>query len=220
MTLANGSAHLFDIERNFWNQDDVGAPGDSAIDGNPARRASHDFDDDHAIVRLGRRVHAIDGFGGNTHGRVEAEGEIGAGQIVVDRFRNAHYFYSVVKKFLRYRKRVVAANGDQRIASMFLEVFRAALQAVRTFGGVGARGAQDSAATRQNARHRRQVELHGFVFQQPAPALHESHKLVFIVKGALAHDRPNDRIESRTVAPARQHSNFHCLLVPMRLCIV
>src|SRR5208283_2963930 len=68
-------------------------------------------------------------------------------------------------------------------------------------------------STRQDATYRFEVEFHGFVFEQPAPAFHESHESVFIVKCSLAHHRPNNRIQPGTIAPARQHSNLHCLLL-------
>src|SRR3977135_2078590 len=96
---------------------------------------------------------------------------------------------------------------------MFLEGLDAMLQAVRTLGWIGARGAQDGAATRQDTADRREIEFHGLVFQQPAPALHESHKVVFIVEGTLAHHCPNGRIRSCTAASAGQHSNLHRLIL-------
>ena len=96
---------------------------------------------------------------------------------------------------------------------MFLEGIGASLQAVLTLGWIGARSAQDGAAARQDTAHRREIEFHGLVFQQAAPALHESHELVLIVEGTLAHHRPNDRIQSGTVASAGQHSNLHRLLL-------
>src|SRR5882762_5198522 len=96
---------------------------------------------------------------------------------------------------------------------MSLEGLDAMLQAVWTLGWIGARGAEDGAATRQDTADRREIEFHGLVFQQPAPALHESHKLVFIVEGALTHHCPNHRIQPGTVAPAGQHSNLHRLIL-------
>ena len=158
-------------------------------------------------------MHAVDGAGGHIHGRVEAEGEVGAGQIVVDGLRNAHHFHSVGEKLLRHRERVIAANRDQGVATMFLEVLDAVLQAAFMLGRIGARGAQDGAAARQDATHRREVEFHGLVFQHPAPALHESHELVFVVKSALAHHRPNHRVQPGAIASAGQHSNLHRLLL-------
>ena len=92
VALANRFGHLVNIERNFGDQNDVGAAGDAAISRDPAGIASHHFHHDHAIVRLGRRMHPVNGFGGHIHGGVEAEGEVGARQIIVNRLRNANHF--------------------------------------------------------------------------------------------------------------------------------
>ena len=211
MALANQLRNLINIKRNFWNKDDIGSAGDAAVGRDPSRRASHHFHHDHAIVRFGRGVHAVDRFGCDVHRRVESESEVRAGEIVVNRLRNAYNFHSGVEKFRRHRKRIVAANRNQRFASMFSQVRGAALQAVRILAGIGARSAKDRATARQDAADRREVEFHGLIFQQPAPSFHETHEAVFVVKGPLAYYRPNHRIQSRTVAAARQHSDFHCL---------
>src|SRR5208283_5006613 len=82
--LTNQLRHLVNIERNFGDQYDVGATSDAAVGCDPTGGASHHLDHDHAIVRLGRGMHAVDGFGSYIYSRVEAEGEVGAGQVVVD----------------------------------------------------------------------------------------------------------------------------------------
>ena len=41
--LAHEVADIFDGERNFWDQDDVSAPCDAGLEGDPASVASHDF---------------------------------------------------------------------------------------------------------------------------------------------------------------------------------
>ena len=57
--------------------------------GDPAGVAAHHLDDHHAVVRLGGRVQAVDRLGADRDGRVEAEGVVGAGEVVVDRLRDA-----------------------------------------------------------------------------------------------------------------------------------
>src|SRR5258708_33606755 len=96
---------------------------------------------------------------------------------------------------------------------MLLELLGATLQAAFTLVWMGARGANNGAAARQDTAHCREIEFHGLVFQQPAPALHESDKVVFIVEGALTHHCPNDRIQPGTVASAGQHSDLHRLIL-------
>ena len=55
----------------------------------PAGVAAHRLDDDDPVVRLGGRVAAVDRVGRDRDGGVEAEGVVGAVQVVVDRLRHA-----------------------------------------------------------------------------------------------------------------------------------
>src|ERR1700680_5239481 len=80
-------------------------------------------------------------------------------------------------------------------------------------GGIGARSTQDGASARQNTAYGLEAELHRLIFQQPAPSFHEAQELIFIMEAALAHDCPYDCVQSRAVAPARQHSDLHYLLL-------
>src|ERR1700691_3440583 len=77
VALANNLSHLIDVERNFWHKDHIGAAANTAVGGDPARVAPHDFDDDHAIMSLGGSVYAVDGVGRDVHGGVEAKGKVG-----------------------------------------------------------------------------------------------------------------------------------------------
>src|SRR5712691_8193413 len=92
VTQANGFRDLLDIEGLLGDEDDVGATGDAAIHGDPAGVTAHDFDHHHAIMGLGGRVHAVDRFGGDVHGSIESEGEVGAGQVVVNGLGDADDF--------------------------------------------------------------------------------------------------------------------------------
>ena len=83
-----------------------------------------------------------------------------------------------------------------------LQSLDAAFEAVLVLRGIGARSAQNGAAARQNSAHRLEIERHGLVFQQAAPAFHESDKLVLVVKGSLAHHGADHRVQSRTIATA------------------
>ena len=142
---------LIDIDRDFRNQNDVGAAGDAAVERDPSGMAPHDFDDDNAVVRFGGGVDAVDGAGGDVDRGIEAKGEVGAGEIVVDGLGDADHFDAVLMEFGRDGKRVVAANRDQGIAAILFQSVGAALQAVVLFGRIGARSPQDGAASGQDA---------------------------------------------------------------------
>ena len=53
------------------------------------------------------------------------------------------------------------------------------------FAGIGARGAKNCAAARQNSAHAGQIERHGLVFKQSTPAFQETDKFVFVMKAPL-----------------------------------
>ena len=82
-------ADVVDVDFFFGNEDDMGAAGDARGIGDPARVAAHHFNDDDAVVRVGRGVDAVDGLGGDHDGGVVAEGLVGAADIVVDGLGNA-----------------------------------------------------------------------------------------------------------------------------------
>ncbi len=73
-----------DVVGDLGEQDDVGVAGDARVHGDPAGVAPHHLDDHDPLVRLGGGVQAIDRLGGDRHRGVEAEGRLGAGEVVVD----------------------------------------------------------------------------------------------------------------------------------------
>ena len=66
-----------------------GPTGDAGVGGDPAAVATHHLDDHHPVVALGRGVQPVDGVGGDLHRGVEAERDVGADDVVVDRLRHA-----------------------------------------------------------------------------------------------------------------------------------
>ena len=85
---------------------------------------------------------------------------------------------------------------------MFSQSIGATLQAIRMLGGIGARSAQDCASSRQDAAHAREVEWHGFVFQQSSPTFEKADELILIMKNSLAYHGAYDRVETGTIASA------------------
>ena len=109
-------AGVFDRQRVLGDEHDVGAAGDAAHDGDPAGVAAHDLDDHHAVVRLRRRVQAVDRLGADRDGGVEAEGVVGAREVVVDRLRHADDRQPVLVVQARGdAERVLAADRDERV---------------------------------------------------------------------------------------------------------
>src|SRR5690348_11995177 len=82
-------AYVLDRGRLLWDDDAVGAAGDARIGGNPAGVAAHHLDDHDPVVGLGGGVETVDRVGDDLHGGVEAEGEVGTADVIVDRLRDA-----------------------------------------------------------------------------------------------------------------------------------
>ena len=64
-------------------------PATAARGCDPARVPAHDLDDHDPVVRLGGRVQSVDRLGADVDGRVEADRDVGPGEVVVDRLRHA-----------------------------------------------------------------------------------------------------------------------------------
>ena len=108
-------ADLVDVERALGHEDHVGAAGHARVGGDPAGVAAHDLDDDHAVVRLGGRVQAVDRVGRDLHRGLEAEGVVGAREVVVDRLGHADDRHAVGGELRGDAERVLAADRDQRV---------------------------------------------------------------------------------------------------------
>ena len=201
-------ADLLDVEGPLGHEDRVGAAGQPAVGGDPAGVTAHHLDDDDAVVRLGRRVQAVDGVRGDLDRGLEAEGEVRPGQVVVDRLRHADARDALGRELARDAERVLAADGDQRVDAERVEGPAHALgaRAVR-LEGVGARGAEDRAAAVQDAAGAVGVQLEALALQHAGPPVGEPEEGVAVHVDALADDGTDDGVESGAVAAPGQKSD-------------
>src|SRR5918997_1306883 len=114
VAAAQPLADLLDVERVLGDEHDVGAAGQARVGGDPARVPTHDLDHDHTVVRLRRRVQAVDRLRRDLHPRLEAEGEVGAREVVVDRLGDTDDVHPLLRQLARHAERVLAADRDQR----------------------------------------------------------------------------------------------------------
>ena len=151
-------------ERDLGDQDDVAAAGQPGFERDPAGVAAHHLDDHHTVVGLGRRAQPVDRIGGGGDGRIEAEGDVRGGQVVVDRLRDADDRHAELLKAQRDPHRAVAADHDQRADPQLSEprhdLGRAIVDPLlavdqRPDGEriAPVAGAEDGAAVRQDASH-------------------------------------------------------------------
>src|SRR5579872_5419624 len=200
--LTNRLGNFVDIKWPLRNQDHIRAASYAAVQCDPARIPSHNLNHHHAVVRFCRGVNAVDRLAHDIARCVESKGVVRSAKIIVDGLGHAHHLDPLLEQFLRNRQCVVTANRNQRVDFMFLDCGKAPLYAVGALRRIRTRRAQNRSTTRQNSAYRVEIERHCHVLDQTAPALHETDKFVVIMKYSFAYDRANDRIQSRTVAPA------------------
>ena len=64
----------------------------------------------------------VDGVGGDLHGGVEAEGDLGGGEVVVDRLRHADDRDALAVELVGDAEGVLAADRDERVDALGLSV--------------------------------------------------------------------------------------------------
>src|SRR5579862_9726115 len=204
VAAADAVRDLVEVDGLLRDEDHVGAAGDAAHDGDPAGVAAHHLDDHHAVVRLGRRMQAVDRLGRDRHGGVEPERVVGAGEIVVDRLRDADDREAVLGVEARGdAERVLAADCDQRVEPAVGEVLQHLLDAPVQLERVRPSRADDRPAAGEDPRHLRRPEVDERPVDQAAPALEDADRVpAGRVRGA--HHRPDHGIQPGAVATARE----------------
>src|SRR4029077_14549604 len=112
---------LFVIERDFGNQNDIGATGDTALQRDPTCVPSHHFDHNDAPMARRRSVTAVQRVHYYVDSRIETERGRRRFEIVVDRLRYADAADAGLLQLLRSHQRAVAANNDQRSHAKVLQ---------------------------------------------------------------------------------------------------
>src|SRR5208337_4940555 len=140
---------------------------------------------------------------------IEAEGLVGAVDIVVDGLGNAHAGHAVLAQVEGHRLSVVAAKRDQRVDLVGLQNLLNLLNAAGNLLHVGPRGVQNGAALQLDAVGAFESERNPIVVQHAAPAVEKADELIPIMVDALLHRRVDHRIKSGAIAAAGQQSNSH-----------
>src|SRR6202451_3264379 len=213
MPLAQRLVHFLYIKWPLRNQNDVSAPGNPAVESNPARIAAHHLDHDHTVMWLGRGVQPVNRFADPVARGVETKRKVGPAQVIVDGFWHTHHVDGILMQLLCRGKCGVAADGDQSFNMMLFQSRQATLDSIRTLGRIRPRGPQNRPSAGQNAAHSIEAEVHTLVSRQAAPTLQKADELIVIMKHTLAHHSANHRIESGTIASAGQHANLHISLL-------
>ena len=217
VAVADALRDLLQVVGDLGNQDDVGATGDAAVQGDPAGVAAHDFDDHDAAMRFGRRVQPIDRVGREADGGVEAETARRADDVVVDGLRHADERNAFLVELVRDGQRAVAADAHERVELHLAEHLDHAIGVVegalrrddrREKRVAGVHGAEHRAAETQDAGHVARAEDARLLrIDQPVEAVLETDDLNAGVARRL-DDGADDGVQTWSVTTAGEHSDF------------
>src|SRR5581483_7235820 len=155
-------ADILEFERDFGDEDDVGAAGDAGFERDPAGIAAHNFHHHDAVMRLSGGEELVNGLNTGVQRGIEAEGDIGGGEVVVNGLGNAYDVQPPLEEVEGNRLGAVAAHHDDSVnaerASIADKVHAAVnhnllsvdhLLVHERIAAIG--GAQDGAAAREDA---------------------------------------------------------------------
>ncbi len=152
-------------------------------------------------------------LGGDAERGIEAEGDVGARHIVVDRLGQRDDIEAGLLEPERILLGAAAANANQRVQLVAMVGIQDGVRHVADFAiddhfvGLVAAGAEDRAAIGEDARQHAGFELHGFVADQAAKAIAETGEPHVIRIATRAANPANGRIQPGTITAARQNSN-------------
>ena len=114
-TALHGFAYAVDVVGQLRQQNDVCTAGNAGVQGKPAGLVAHDLNAHHAAVAAGGGVDAVDDVCGNIHSGVEAEGHVGAVDIVVNGLGQADDVQPFLRKQVGSLVGAVAAQTQQAV---------------------------------------------------------------------------------------------------------
>ena len=213
----NVGRHLLEVIRNFRHQDHVCAARHAAVQRDPAGIAPHHLDDHDALVRLGRRVQAVNGQRREVHGGVKAEATSRADNVVVDCLGDAHEGNALQVELMSDAERAIAADDHEGVQPHLVEgldhLVRVVDLALWRVNGIlkriaMIRGTENGAAESQDAgdiSRRQHPRARGV--EQAVKAVFEANDFNSGVVCGL-DDRPDDGVEAWGVAAAGEDADL------------
>ena len=191
------------------DDDHVGAAGQPSHHCDPSGIATHHLDNHDAMMGGGRGVQPIERLDHHADRGIESDAELGDGEVVVDRLRDADHRIVGLAHGRRDGQRIVAADRHQAVDAAAAQQPDDLLDATFLLEGVGAGRAKDGPPERQDATHRGRCQvLHVARSQQPGPAVLDAGDLESLLEGA-AGDPPDGRVEPGRVATAGENADSH-----------
>ncbi len=214
LALADGLRHLLEVVGNLGDEDGVGVGGDAGIERDPAGVAAHHLHDHHPAMRGRGGVQPVDALRGKGNRGVEAEGDHGALEVVVDRLGHSDHAQALLGQGVRDTQRAVPSHRHQGVDALALQgaddlvapvplhhrPVRPLLRVLERIAQV--RGAEDGAAEVRDAGHvlgpqTDEVPL-ALRVEEAAVALADPHHLPAVAV-RRHHHRPDDGVQPRGV---------------------
>ena len=217
------TADAVDVVGHFGQQDDVCAAGDAGIEGQPAGLVAHDLDAHHAAVAACGGVDAVDDVGGDVHSGVEAEGDVGAVDVVVDGLGQADDVQALLREKVGGLVGAVAAQAEQTVELCVLIGLLHGCDLVdlvffhnaHQLEG-GALGAQNGAAQRQDAPEVVFRHLLVVAGDQAMVAVQDAHDLDAVAHSGIQSfcHAADGGVQAGAVAAGGQDANtfFHLVI--------
>ena len=215
----NPSANIFNGEGNLGDQNHVSAPGNAGMKRDPSGIAAHHFDQHDAMMAFGGGVQAVNGIGGDVQGGVKAKGNLGGGEVVVNRLGHADDMQALAPEIAGDAQRAVSPNDDQSIqaqaaavlqaepgivAGHFLPVFHPAVG--KWIAAVG--GAENRSATRQDSAHRIQRQFTASIRpDEPIEAVGNPQDTPAVNVDGCFYDPANHGVQTGAISAAIGHTN-------------
>ena len=202
--LLQQAAGVLDGDRLLGDQDHVGAAGDPGVQRDPAGVPAHHLDDHDAVVRLGRRVQAVDRLGRDRDGGVEPERVVGAVEVVVDRLRHADDGEAVLRWSRAATPSVssppIATSASSPSRSKVASTFSTPPSTLYGFVRVVPRIVPPRGRIPETSRRAERLDD---PVDQAAPSFAHARDVPAAVERPPRH-RADDRVQPRAVAAARE----------------
>src|SRR5690606_36960608 len=207
---------VLELVRYLRDQDHVGTAGDAGVQRDMTRVPSHDLEDHHSIMAGCRWLQVIERVGSGSDGARIADRVFGYADVVVDRLRHADELpAALLGEAAKDCEAAVAADTDQGIQTQFPIASDHLLGAVdalavrhRKCEGITLVRGSEYRPTHAQGRAVKAGGLQRFVEGRPdhqsVRSLLNSNNLPAIVLGGVKSHRPNDGIETGTIASARK----------------
>ena len=218
LAIEDGFGYFFVSKGDFRYQDDVGAPGNAAVEGDPAGMTTHDLEDHDAFMAVGGGVQAVESVHHRGDGGVESEGHGGRLEIVVNGLGHADHWHSFLLDLEGGGEGTITSDDNE---GAHVESFEGGFGLVHDFGRDPldvvladdgdevpfVDGPEDGAAEFGDAGRFDRVQYHVIAGRQESfKAVAEADNFPAQLMGGSGHT-VDDGVEAGAVAAAVQNSN-------------